>query len=144
MSEPINISFRIKNISTLEFSIRNIQLDQTFDKDQFPIQISLGTQIDPLNKFISVDTFVNIFADPENKNKICGLTTRVVYEVENLQSTVVVEGNNIKIPESFMTTLISIALSTTRGILTAKTEGTLLHDVFMPIVNPTSFKPTDK
>jgi hypothetical protein len=143
MSEQINMSFRIKNISTKEFSIRNIVLDDTLDKEQFPFQISLGTQIDPQNKSISVDTFVNVFTDLDNKNKICGLTTRLVYEVENLQSLVIVENDNIKIPEVLMTTLISIAISTTRGILTAKTEGTLLHDVFMPVVNPSSFKPQD-
>ena len=39
-----------------------------------------------------------------------------------------------------MTTLLSISLSTARGIFASKIEGSALEGVYMPIVNPASFK----
>ena len=50
--------------------------------------------------------------------------------------------NIFHLPDQFIQTLLSISLSTTRGILAAKTEGTNLKNVYLPVLNPTQFKST--
>lgn len=144
MTDKVNISFRIKNISTLEFGIKNIPEIETIDKDLFQFQILPASFIDKEKNIIGIDTVVDIFIDVEKQKKVCELITRISYEVINLHDFYNNEDDAIIIPDQFMITLISIALSTTRGILTAKTEGTLLREVYLPILNPASFKPVEK
>ena len=143
MPDQINISFRIKNISTLEFSIKNIPELETVDKSLIQFQIFPATFIDKNNNVIGIDTVVDIFVDQEKQKRVCELITRITYEVVNLSDFIDSVDNSIKIPDPIMHTFLSISLSTTRGILASKTEGTLLRDVFIPILNPAGFKPVE-
>jgi len=143
MPEQINISFRIKNISTLEFIIKNMPEIETSDKNLFQFQILPASFVEKENSAIGIDTVVDIFIDQEKQKKVCSLITRIIYDIVNFNDFVNTIDNSLNIPEQFMHTLLSIALSTTRGILATKTEGTLLRDVFIPILNPMGFKPID-
>ena len=104
-------------------------------------QILPSSFIDRKNNAIGIDTAVEIYIDQEKQKKVCNLISRIIYEVINFSDFINPQDNSIQIPDNFMHTLLSISLSTTRGILASKTEGTLLRDVFIPVLNPAGFKP---
>lgn len=143
MVEQVNITFRIKNISTLEFSVKNLSEAETLNKDLFQFQILPASFVDNDNKVIGFNTVVDIFIDLEKQKKVCSLITRVTYDIINFSDFINSVDNSLNIPDQFMHTFLSIALSTTRGILAAKTEGTFLRDVYIPILNPAGFKPME-
>ena len=63
------------------------------------------------------------------------------YEIINFEEFInPQDSNSIMIPDQFVHTLLSISLSTSRGILAAKTEGTILKKIYMPVMNPAGFK----
>jgi len=143
MSDNKNITFRIKNITTRQFSITNILELETVDKDLIQFLIHFASFADKDNNIIGIDTLVGIYLDQEKQKKVCELITRITYEIINFSEFIDSNDNSINIPDQIMHTFLSISLSTTRGILAAKTEGTQLRDVFIPILNPTGFKPVE-
>jgi hypothetical protein len=140
MSETRNITFRIKEISTLEFSIKNIPKEISPDPDNFKFEVLPQLFIES-NKFIGFNTTINVLMGKENSLLICSLFTRIAYEIINFDEFInTQDSNSIMIPDQFIHTLLSITLSTSRGILAAKTEGTILKNIYMPVMNPAGFK----
>ncbi|MDR3597216.1 hypothetical protein [Clostridium sp.] len=140
MSDIRNFTFRIKEILTLEFSIKNIPEDISTDPDSFKFEVLPQLFIES-NKFIGFNTTINVLMGKDNPLLICSLLTRISYEIINFEDFIDPQNSNsITIPDQFVHTLLSITLSTSRGILAAKTEGTILRNIYMPVMNPAGFK----
>lgn len=138
----LNIDFGIKEISTLKFSLNNIPGGIDITKENIQFQIMPRSFINYENNIIGFEIAVNIFLEKNGRDNICELITRSSFEVSNLKEFVPLEKKDTPdLPMNFMQTLLSISLSTTRGILIAKTEGSILNGICLPILNPTSFKP---
>ncbi len=141
-SKKINITFKISSIKTLKFFIDNIDEIRQIDRKSFHFNITLGTLINPQTKLIGFDVIQVVYLDKELTRKVGELNSRIEFEIINFEE--VVQHNEkikeIKVPDQVMTTLISISLSTARGIFASKVEGSALEGVYMPIVNPSTFK----
>lgn len=147
MADPkkIDITFRIASIKTLKFLIENIDEAIKIDKATFEFNISVAMFADPLKKIIGFNIAVEVFTDKTKQLKLSELVTQTVYEIVNFNDVISHDEANklINIPDPFMTTLISIALSTSRGIFAAKTEGSVLSGVYIPVMDPKAFKPVN-
>lgn len=141
--DKINISLRIVSIKTIRFSLDNANVSKEINKNAFIFNISAKVSIDPNSKSIAIEILQDIFLDKELQTSVCQHVSRIVFEIVNFDSVIKhnIEKKDIKIPDDLMTTLISISLSTSRGILASKIEGSNLEGVYMPIVDPKSFKP---
>ena len=113
------------------------------DKNTFEFNISIGMYANPEQKIIGYNVFVDVFTDKSKSIKISELATQIIYEIVNFNEAISKDEAKkvLNIPDIFITTLISIALSTTRGIFAAKTEGSVLDGVYIPIMDPKVFKP---
>ena len=140
--KKIDITFRISSIKTLKFTIDNTEELSKTDRKSFHFNITLGTFVNPLNKIIGFDVIQEVSLDKEMSNKVSELISRIESEIINFDEVVHknAEINELKIPDQVMLTLISISLSTSRGIYAAKVEGSALEGVYMPVVNPATFK----
>jgi hypothetical protein len=138
----IDITFRISSIKTLKFTIDNTEEVRKTDRKLFHFNITLGTFINPLNKLIGFDVIQEVSLDKTMSNKVSELISRIEFEIVNFDEIVQKseELNELKIPDQVMLTLISISLSTSRGVFAAKVEGSALEGVYMPVVNPATFK----
>lgn len=141
--KKIDITFRIASIKTTKFLIENIEEATKIDKATFEFNISIGMFANPEQKIIGYNVFTDVFTDKTKLLKVSELATQIVYDIINFDE--VISRDEVKkvlnIPDIFITTLISIALSTTRGIFAAKTEGSVLGGVYIPIMDPKVFKP---
>ena len=139
--KKINITFGIKEIKTLKFTINNVPEAYKIPKEKFQFQILPASFFSYTEKIIGFDVIVNIFFDDNDRKIICELISRITFDIKNLHDFVSIKNQKApQLPESLMQTLLSISLSTTRGILFSKTEGSVLSGVNMPVLNPSNFQ----
>jgi hypothetical protein len=63
------------------------------------------------------------------------------FEIENFEEIFIKTSvNAYNIPNDVMVTLISLSISTLRGIMFDQLRGTYLHNAFLPILDPKEFK----
>lgn len=135
-------------ISEIKFQIRNIELiDLTLKHPRRPVEkeTTFSFKINVEQKFIeeqnlvAVTTFIGILEE-EDQEPLGSLRTNCIFFVENLNQFLQEDTNSILLPDQFNTTLNSISLSTTRGIMFSQFRGTFLHNMILPIVNPADLK----
>ncbi len=141
--KKISINFGIKEIKTIRFSLNDIPELDSIQNENVHFQIIPATFVNYEEKIIGFDIIITVYVDKEVKKIVCELIARVSFIVNNLKDIVPGKGKNApKLPDHFMQTLLSISLSTIRGILFSKTEGSILNKFYLPILNPANFKPT--
>lgn len=139
MTKKVNtkeIGFLLKGIELLESHLNEphttVEADSTFK-----FNINIEHKIDPSKNILIVVTAVNIFIEKE-KDIVGSIKTSVIYEIANLLDFLTDKG--FELPQDLVTTLNSIALSTSRGMMFSQFRGTFLHNTFLPILDPKSFK----
>ena len=135
----MQIQFSIIDIKTLRFSVNNVYNIKELESSEVGFSITPMSFFNPDEKIIGFDILV-LAKEGKSKETICELFTRVSFFVDNFDEFFPdKESKTINIPDQFLHTLLSISLSTTRGILSAKTEGTALAGFILPVLNPKAF-----
>ena len=129
------IGFQLKGIELLESHL-NTPLAKIDANTVFKFNINLEHKIDPGKNIILVLTTVDILIG-EEREIVGSVKTNIIYEIENLAEYNSTKGFNL--PTDFITSINSITLSTCRGIMYSQFKGTILHNTFLPIVDPKSF-----
>lgn len=134
-NEPTAITFKLVSINLLESNF-------SFDAErQYPL-VSYHHRINVENGFnveknIATSVVNVILTDEEDNEKLGQVKANFVFEVEDLK-------NHLQANESgtsdqvLLTSLNSIAISTTRGILFMSFRGTHLHNAILPVIDPAS------
>lgn len=144
MDKKVNIQFFIKEISTIEFSVKNSPNLKIKENNDAVFEVSPSTAIDTKSSTINFIIQIGIYSDNTKKESLCRLVSSIKYGIKNMEVLIDENDNNrIRIPNQFMQTLLSLSLSTSRGILAVKTEGTNLMNTYLPVLNPTNFKPAE-
>jgi len=118
------------NITASLFNIEN--------NNAFTFEIKTEIQLNQENKFIIVIISVQIFNESKDF-QLGSLTTDNIFFLENYESIVTQEGNGkVSIPDTVVTSLNSISISTTRGVMWNTFKGTFLHNAILPILDPQS------
>lgn len=137
-TDKLDIRFRLKDIVTPKYSFTAPRITEPITPDyQYTIEVNSGVIIENERKEIVIILHIKIFYDKEKEILISDLVTNTIYEIENFNE--VIKKKNKKeseAPNQLIITLLSIALSTTRGILIEKNSDNFLQKVFIPIVNP--------
>jgi hypothetical protein len=136
--------FKLINADVLEYTYFNpVNFKPKIDPEQeFEVKFKIDYRWDvEKNQFAVVVSLLYLMETEKNK-KYTVLKTSIIthYEVEELHKHFDVRSNNdfdMNIP--LETSLVSIAISTSRGILIEKTNGTLLRNIILPVVQPTDF-----
>jgi hypothetical protein len=130
-------SLQIKGIEVQELNLR--QPEQPLDNQTiFHFDIGIEHRVNLDNKIIVVVPTVNVRHDSSERT-LATLTTSFIFEVENMTDFYDKEQQQITLPETLLTTLNSVSLSTLRGLLFSTFKGTFLHNAILPLVDPASF-----
>ena len=135
--EPVKVNFQLKGIELLELNLKNPQT-QLNPERTYDFNISIEQGINNLEKRVVVITSIDLIFK-ENLQNHASIKTSCIFAIENLQDFIVENSNEVKFPQQFVTTLNSIALSTTRGIMFSHFKGTFLNNVILPIIDPSAF-----
>ncbi len=135
----VAITFGIDKIEVKDLSIKSPEeLYLAKEKDKYGFNINLGMEIDSKAKKIGIDITDSFSLKFNERNIPLGnLSTRMLFHVENLEDFI--QNDRLKLPKVFIYNVISISLSTHRGILFSKTSGTSMDDMIFPIIDPSKF-----
>lgn len=138
--ENHNISFKIDTIELLDYSLsgkdKNIPNEAVFNFD-----INIEHRFDIKKERFVVITNYKIWIEGI-ENAIGSASISCIFNVLKLNEYF--DGNNINLPDDFITTINSLSLSTSRGVLFMLFRGTFLHSAILPIINPADFKKAER
>jgi hypothetical protein len=138
----------IKNIDIpAEIQFRSIELVSSniaaplFNAESnkaFTFEIRTEIQLNQENKFIIVIIGVHILNEAKDF-QLGSITTSNIFFIENYERIVTQDNTGkVSIPETLVTTLNSLSISTTRGVMWNTFKGTTLHNAILPILDPKS------
>jgi len=132
---------------TMQFKLKGIELLRTlinqpglsFSPTEFQFDVSVEYRIDPSQKLI----FVLTTADVRNDNKpeqLAAISSACIFGLENFEELVKIKPDNqFEVKDETMLILVSISLSTLRGIMFDQFRGTYLHAAILPVIDPKQF-----
>jgi len=135
--EQINVNFQIKGIELLEINLKHPQIPLELERT-YNFNINIEQRINNEEKLVIVVTSVDLIHQ-EDQQFHASIKTSCIFLIENFKDFIVANTNQVNLPDQFVVTLNSISLSTTRGIMFTSFKGTFMHNVFLPIVNPSTF-----
>ena len=144
MPETINkikevpVKYRLQGIELLDVCLNHNQQVMT-DIKGFHFDIKLEHKINVDKKIIVVVNYITVFNESRNF-KFGSLTSSCIFEVDNISDFINTNDERLKLPDDFVTSINSITISTARGIMFSQFKGTSLHNAFLPIIDPQSFK----
>ncbi len=134
--EKRDIGFRIGGINVGAYScdLDSVNFDDLVERQAYPFNVQMLFAVTQDLLGIAIRTDVTMKLKQEDEFPVLRIATDTVFQLKNLEDYVI-EGGKVSMPESIMSTLISISISTTRGILFAKNVGTPFQKVLMPLFN---------
>lgn len=141
--KDFTVDLQLKSIELLKGSISLPSVPEV-SLSNFNFNISLESKADATNKFLFVIVSVEIRS--EDQNYILGsLAVSCIYSIVNFDNVVKIEADGkLDIPQPLIEILNSISISTTRGVMFSTFKGTFLHNAFLPIIDPRSFKQAEQ
>ena len=138
--DQYQLNFTLSSIKTLSFSIKEpTTLDDT-SKDfniNYEISPKLGINYDDKEVKLIIDVTGEL---QSSKEEILSSSIEFIFTINNLEELVFVKEGGFEIKDAQWTVVIlSLALSTLRGIIFAKSEGTVLQKKHIPVLDPNTF-----
>lgn len=141
MPDDKKFGFAIKGINLLNFNYSNpIIAVKDFDpkNSQIEARVNINYRWNiEANLFAVSVNFIYTHNPNEQNIELLNLTVLLEFIVEDLSNHLKVHSpNDFEMNQELETTFVSIAISTSRGILFAKTSDTQLNKFIFPLVNP--------
>jgi hypothetical protein len=136
MNNNKSIQFRLLGIKEMEFYFLNPI--GSFNQDSLEAKVRLNYKWNlEENLFAAVIDFSYTSPHQDENKEYLKLSLMTEFFVENLKHRLIVRTNeDFDIDEILETTIVSITISTTRGVLYEKTKGTVFGNFIMPLIDP--------
>ena len=137
----------------LKLNMKGVELVKTqintpipnFTAKEFQFTLNLETRLDPAQQLVIVITSADVKSD--NKPEIlASVASACIFRIDNFEEVFKKKPDGIfDMPDDQgLFTLISISISTLRGVMFEQFRGTYLHTAFLPIMDPKQFKVAEK
>uniref|UniRef100_UPI00404A92AE hypothetical protein n=1 Tax=Gelidibacter sp. TaxID=2018083 RepID=UPI00404A92AE len=138
-NKNITLNLRFAEIKVIKYS--QFDLEKDFKKDDKPLiefQSNFQFKVLELEEKISCLVSVSIVMI-ETKEEFAELKVENVFEIKPFKDVVMSKiKNSYEIPNEILHNLVSISISTVRGILSEKLKGTIVQNEVYPLINPAS------
>jgi len=133
--QKAEIKFLIKGIELLDSNI-------TYPKapliGEVVFKFDINVEIKIINEQSLIMAIVSVgILDNKTIDKYGFIRVNCIFGIDNFASFVNSDTKKVDFPKPFITSLNSIALSTTRGIMFDQFRGTFLNGAILPILDPT-------
>lgn len=130
------IQYWLEDIKILKFTLSEIEgLDLKKDNIELVLNLTGGLNTD--KNYVEVTTEVQIYKEGENNEDIAELKVKTVFAIQN--ADILNENGELYLPKNLLVAFNSISISTTRGILFTKFQGTSIDNFILPLVDPKKF-----
>ena len=124
------VTYRISALEMLNLEIKHPKQEQ-MDLNTFHFDLKLQHRINAEKSLVFVITNIDIM-DKDKTTQVGYIETSCIFHVENF-SDYMGEDNQARFPDSFISEINSMAISTTRGMMFSELKGTFLHKAVLPI-----------
>lgn len=136
------LMLRMKGVELMRSQINPQPVN--FSAKEFQFTVNVENRLEPVQKVAIIVTSVDVKSD-NNPEIHASLSSACIYGVDNFDEIFKkVDDEKYDTPDQVMFTLVSISLSTLRGILYEQFRGTYLHQAYLPIMDPKLFKANPK
>ena len=132
-----SLKYKLQEIKTIKFVLEKPNKEKYH---KYSLVFEIGLKIEQDNEIIFVLLGVSVYDNEQHEYKLSEIAAEFIYRTNGLKK-VESEGNEIKLPNKFLLTLLSISYSTLRGIIHEKCANTYLNDLIIPIIDPKDLLP---
>ncbi|QRM89769.1 hypothetical protein FG167_11200 [Lacinutrix sp. WUR7] len=138
-NKKLDIDIRYANINVSKFS--QFDLKDEFDKEAKPLvnfNSNFQFKVFPDKEMITCIVSVNV-SIIETGESFCELNVENEFEIKPLAKIVKIEAEDKhNVPTEILRTIVSLSVSTVRGILYEKSKGSIIQGEVYPLINPMS------
>lgn len=128
MSEqPVNINFRLINITTEDFKFNEVEQDNGTLDLNFDFQFGVNNE----KRFVKTISKFKFLLD---KVEVMDIAVSCEFEFEPAGWQYFVKGEQLILPKGLLQELAMFTMNTTRGVLHTKTEGHKYNKMFIPMI----------
>ena len=128
-----NFSIQLKKMNLLDVKLN--QPEQPLpDNTKFNFNLNIAYNVNENKEIANIITTVQVFHQ-DNKTLLGSIKSNCAIFIQNL-ANYIDENKKISLPDELITSLNSLAISTTRGMMFSEFRGTFLHDAVLPLLNP--------
>lgn len=128
MSEqPVNINFRLINITTEDFKFNEVEQDNGTLDLNFDFQFGVNNE----KRFVKTIAKFKFLLD---KVEVMDIAVSCEFEFEPAGWQYFVKGEQLILPKGLLQELAMFTMNTTRGVLHTKTEGHKYNKMFIPMI----------
>ncbi|MEO8085459.1 MAG: hypothetical protein ABI763_01490 [Bacteroidota bacterium] len=133
----LSVNTRIISVKLNNFSVAAIdkKIIPNLNKDSFAYEYGVQLLVDPPQKQIVVNCLIKIFSELDKKINLAEISSSGTFELLNLDE-IVKKFNGV--PSFILPLFVGVLLSTSRGFLLLKSEGTIIEGATLPIIDTTT------
>lgn len=125
--EPVNINFRLINITTESFNKVDVEKENGTLDLNFDFQFGVNNE----KRFVKTISKFKFLLDQQ---EVMDIAVSCEFEFEETGWNYFIQGENLVLPKGLLENLAMFAMNTTRGVLHAKTEGHKYNKMFIPMI----------
>ncbi|MDZ7660392.1 hypothetical protein [Fodinibius sp.] len=131
--QGISINFGLEAFEILKYEYKGSEKD--IDLKELGFQVQFKHHADIEGSTFSIEFKITAQLGRDKPVELGHIITRTTYSLSNMDDLINEDGDFI-LPKGLAITLLSIALSTTRGALVAKSEENILSEAILPLADP--------
>lgn len=138
LPDNLQVQLKMKGVELIKSQINPFV--PGFTAKEFQFTLNVETKLDPLQQLAFIIISVDIKAD--DRPDILGvISSACIFGIDNFEKVFKkITEDKYDTSDDLMFMLISISVSTLRGIMFEQLRGTYLHMAFLPIIDPKQFK----
>lgn len=114
------------------------KIKNNFNKESLKLGLSVNFSQSDKKNVLSLNISVKYEYPYDNKPfELLRSSFTFQFRISNMSKVIISDNGNIDMPHHLATNLISISLSTIRGLIAAKTRGYFINNYYLPIINQT-------
>lgn len=125
--QPVNINFRLINITTEDFKFNEVEQDNGTLDLNFDFQFGVNNE----KRFVKTIAKFKFLLD---KVEVMDIAVACEFEFEPAGWQYFVKGEQLILPKGLLQELAMFTMNTTRGVLHTKTEGHKYNKMFIPMI----------
>ncbi len=141
--KEFNTHLQLKAVELIKSSIQAPSVPVSAELlEQFDFNVTLETRADKAKRELCIIISTDV-ASKRQVHEFGNLTLACIYTFHNFDEIVrfSADGKTHSVPAALTEIMNSISLSTARGYMAATFRGTIIHNAFLPIIDPGTFQP---
>lgn len=135
MTKVKEVEVKLSSVREISFSCNDLVHDLSSAVIEKDIKIEIGFNFQVLkeeNEFV-INTIVQYLFKTD---EVLKYENQTFFKVKNMNQIITLEKDKINIKDEFLTSLLSVVIGTTRGMMIKNTMGKKINEFPLPILNP--------